>query len=822
MVPDRRVLLLVIAALITVSAAAAAIPKPMWIEPTLGVESAYDFQLQVADIANLTATDMQIFDAQTDELVWNATLVGQSPHFYNLDGVFLGSLANASNLVPGHPYTVRARYHTPEGTGPWNGTSFTTEPNMAYSDSPLNWTPPRGFVVQKFATGLSLPVELRPAPPIYAGADSPYLYVGELYGRIDVVTRSGAVHTFASGLLNYPPTHAFPGSGEMGVTGLWVDTDGTVWATMTYVDNGTTYGKLMRFDPSPDGMTAVNESTVFDKIPVAPSHQVQMVTRGPDGKLYINTGDANLVNQTKDWGTLNGKILRIDDNGSIPADNPVPGSPVWVAGLRNPFGADWYNGSLWISQNGPDKNDGIYKVHAGETLGWYPDMTQGAWYDWYHTVCPTQIQFDRNITAFHPGALYAVLSGDTYTKGPSDDSKRIVRFITDSNNITHEQDFVTYTGRGYSGPIGVAFAGDSMYFTDIYGEAGINATGGSNGTVYRVRYVGNVTMNGTLDFHMNQWFPQGLAVSLSCAVVNGSSLYRYDYDFGNGYTESIYKNDFVYHVYNASGTYRTSCTATDLLTGAVKTVYLNVTVSNGTSTGGSGSGNSTNSTGGSGNSTNATGNATGPFNVSLAMGQWFPQGLAVSLECHSNRSSATYTYDFGNGYVETIDTSSFVYHIYNASGTYHAHCTVASGNVSETRNLTVTVSDGTSTGGGSGGSGGGSGSGSGNSTNSSGGSGNSTNSTGNQTNATNPGALNVSLTMGQWFPQGLAVSLWCSSNSTDASYTYDFGNGYVETIQKNSFVYYVYPTAGSYLGSCTVTDLATNTTQSANLSYSVS
>ena len=101
---------------------------------------------------------------------------------------------------------------------------------------------------------------------------------------------------------------------------------------------------------------------------------------GPDGMLYITTGDARNPALSRDLNSPAGKILRYNPDGSIPSDNPNPESPVWVSGLRNCQGIDWRaDGRMVLTDHGPsgDTNrfghDEINVVEPGDDLGW-PDI----------------------------------------------------------------------------------------------------------------------------------------------------------------------------------------------------------------------------------------------------------------------------------------------------------------------------------------------------------------------------------------------------------------------------------------------------------------
>jgi len=90
-------------------------------------------------------------------------------------------------------------------------------------------------------------------------------------------------------------------------------------------------------------------------------------------KLFITTGDATTASISQDVTSVNGKVLRINLDGSIPADNPITGSPVWSWGHRNAQGLFYANGKLYESEHGPNNDDEINIIEKGRNYGW-PDV----------------------------------------------------------------------------------------------------------------------------------------------------------------------------------------------------------------------------------------------------------------------------------------------------------------------------------------------------------------------------------------------------------------------------------------------------------------
>ena len=99
--------------------------------------------------------------------------------------------------------------------------------------------------------------------------------------------------------------------------------------------------RLVRLREDPATGKGVMDKVLIDNVPANTNHDGGRVKFGPDGKLYWTMGDAGNMPSAQDLKTLSGKILRINSDGNIPADNPIPGSPIYSYGHRNPQGLAW-------------------------------------------------------------------------------------------------------------------------------------------------------------------------------------------------------------------------------------------------------------------------------------------------------------------------------------------------------------------------------------------------------------------------------------------------------------------------------------------------
>lgn len=209
-----------------------------------------------------------------------------------------------------------------------------------------------------------------------------------------------------------------------------------------------------------DGDSLRREGIVLDSIPGSPMHPGGRMAIGPDGKLYISTGDAHDEHLAQDLESLAGKILRLNLDGSVPEDNPFPGSPVYSLGHRNPQGLAWHpvTGELYQAEHGPDRMDEVNRVVPGGNYGW-PGMSCG-------DDTPWEVEgFDRS------AATLPVKCFDDYTMAPSgiafmDDpespwygslfvaglrGKHVRRFEIEGSDVRSEEIFFVAEGPGQRG-----------------------------------------------------------------------------------------------------------------------------------------------------------------------------------------------------------------------------------------------------------------------------------------------------------------------------------------------------------------------------------
>lgn len=165
--------------------------------------------------------------------------------------------------------------------------------------------------------------------------------------------------------------------GEGGFLGLALDPDNekqdVLYAYHTYREEGKTYNRIIQLKQSGKGWK--EEKALLEKIPGGFIHNGGRLAMGPDKKLYATTGDAGTEKLAQDKESLAGKILRLNPDGSIPKDNPFPGSYVYSYGHRNSQGIAWTSkGEMYNAEHGPSGRDTgkdeINQIRAGENYGW--------------------------------------------------------------------------------------------------------------------------------------------------------------------------------------------------------------------------------------------------------------------------------------------------------------------------------------------------------------------------------------------------------------------------------------------------------------------
>jgi aldose sugar dehydrogenase len=165
-------------------------------------------------------------------------------------------------------------------------------------------------------------------------------------------------------------------AGEQGVLGIaidprWDQSARSRWVYVYYTHADPLENRIIRLKSLSGGRL---RTETLAQIPAATVHNGGVIHFGPDGKLYAVTGDSTNLSRAQDLNNLAGKVLRLNLNGSLPADNPIAASKAFSFGHRNSFGFtfDPQTDVLWQTENGPQCEDEINLVLPGANYGWGP------------------------------------------------------------------------------------------------------------------------------------------------------------------------------------------------------------------------------------------------------------------------------------------------------------------------------------------------------------------------------------------------------------------------------------------------------------------
>ncbi len=181
-----------------------------------------------------------------------------------------------------------------------------------------------------------------------------------------------------------------------------------------------TDNRVVRVEPGSSGEPTVE--VILDGIPKAGNHNGGRIAFGPDGYLYVTTGDASEGQSAQDPGSLAGKILRVTAEGEPAPDNPDPSSPVLSLGHRNVQGLAWdADGRLWASEFGQNSFDELNLIEPGGNYGWPQVEGTGGEPDYVDPVVtwPTDQASPSGLAYGSDGALYlAALRGQALWRVP--------------------------------------------------------------------------------------------------------------------------------------------------------------------------------------------------------------------------------------------------------------------------------------------------------------------------------------------------------------------------------------------------------------------
>jgi len=235
-------------------------------------------------------------------------------------------------------------------------------------------------------------------------------------------------------------------SWEQGLLGLTLDSryeeNRYVYQYYTYMDpSGQVFNRLVRFKDVDNKGTEMK--ILLDKIPAVKGyHSGGALAFGPDDKLYVTVGDATEHPFAQDPNTLIGKVLRINRDGTVPADNPDPNSYVYTKGHRNAYGLAFDGMTTGIiTENGEAAYDEINVITRGGNYGFPtfqpanipPELADPSTSilparSYYETVAPTQAIFytGDKIPELTNMFLFGTFTGDIYAVAIDPDTKKVI------------------------------------------------------------------------------------------------------------------------------------------------------------------------------------------------------------------------------------------------------------------------------------------------------------------------------------------------------------------------------------------------------------
>ena len=240
----------------------------------------------------------------------------------------------------------------PTASEPLRSTTSTPGATSPSSSSPVSTQP----ATETIATGLPLPWGLAFLPDgtalVTLRDQAEVLHIAEGGAPVSLGRVPGVVAGGEGGLLGIAVSPTFA-------------SDRTVFVYLTSSDDN----RVMRM--TFDGVSLRPGQVIVQGIAKAGNHDGGRLAFGPDGYLYIATGDAGRHDPAQDRGSLSGKILRVTADGSPAPGNPFPGSRVWSLGHRNVQGLAWDRaGAMYASEFGQNTWDELNHIEPGRNYGW--------------------------------------------------------------------------------------------------------------------------------------------------------------------------------------------------------------------------------------------------------------------------------------------------------------------------------------------------------------------------------------------------------------------------------------------------------------------
>lgn len=215
-------------------------------------------------------------------------------------------------------------------------------------------------------------------------------------GRLLITERRGKLKLYdpsssqSIDILGVPPV-AYGGQGGLGDIALHPDYKNNHQIYLSYAEKGNGgYGAVVvrgELNLQEKNPRIRNIKRIWEQVPKVSGqgHYAHRMLFGKDGKLWISSGERQKFDPAQDMKSNLGKVIRLNDDGSLVADNPFTqqgeiGKQVWSLGHRNPLGMAFdHKDQLWVVEMGPKGGDELNLIHKGENYG-YPIVSNGDHY----------------------------------------------------------------------------------------------------------------------------------------------------------------------------------------------------------------------------------------------------------------------------------------------------------------------------------------------------------------------------------------------------------------------------------------------------------
>ena len=298
---------------------------------------------------------------------------------------------------------------------------------------------------------------------VIGGLEVPWSIVWDPGGRMIFTERPGRIRVFENGSLRTQPLFVVPDVEQTGESGLMsvalhpqFASNHFIYVSYAYSGQGGIRVRVTRYREVADGL--VEPKVIIESIPAAQYHAGCRLRFGPDNKLYITTGDASDRQLAQRLDSLAGKTLRLNDDGTIPADNPFVGQPnvrgeIWSYGHRNAQGMDWQpdSGLMFQTEHGPSGFDGptggdeVNIVERAKNYGWplihHRDSRAGLespLLEYTPSGAPASGMFYHGaaLTPFKNNFFFGCLKGE-----------RLIRVVLNGRTVVSQEDLVKNYGR---------------------------------------------------------------------------------------------------------------------------------------------------------------------------------------------------------------------------------------------------------------------------------------------------------------------------------------------------------------------------------------